>query len=89
MEGFPRDLEHLELINIDPFACGNIFNHFHLSGRKKINIYIHCYMKDANSRNHILCHSVDMEENLKELETGVFHLLLLVHKFPVQQKVYF
>ncbi|KAF5792386.1 putative CST complex subunit CTC1 protein [Helianthus annuus] len=88
MEGFPRNLEHLELLNNDPFACGNIFNHFHFPRRKNINIniYIHCYMKDAKSRNHILRPSVDMEENLTELESGLFHLLLLVHKFPVQQK---
>ncbi|KAI3726703.1 hypothetical protein L1987_66503 [Smallanthus sonchifolius] len=86
MEGFPRHLEHLELLNNEPFACGNIFNHFHLSGRKKINIYVHCCMKDAKSRNHILCPSINMEENLKELESGLFHLLLLVHKFPAQQK---
>lgn len=89
MEGFPRHLEHAELLNNAPFTCGNIFNHFHLAARKKIKIYVHCYIKDSKSRNHILCPSVDMEVNLKELEGGVFHMLLLVHKFPVQQKVCF
>ncbi|KAL8230888.1 hypothetical protein R6Q57_000666 [Mikania cordata] len=87
MVGFPRNLEHLELLNTDPFTCRNIFNHFHLAGRKQINIYVHFYMKDTKSRNHILCPGVDMEENLKELESGLFHLLLLVHKFPIQQKL--
>ncbi|XP_076904587.1 CST complex subunit CTC1-like [Bidens hawaiensis] len=86
IEGFSRDLKHLELLDHEPFTCGNIFNHFRLSERKKINIYINCYMKDAKSINHILHPSVDMEENLKEFESGLFHLILLAHKFPIQQK---
>ncbi|XP_076912628.1 CST complex subunit CTC1-like [Bidens hawaiensis] len=86
MEGFSRDLKHLELLDHESYTYGNIFNHFRLSERKKINIYIHCYMKDAKSRNHILHPSVDMEEDLKEFESGLFHLILLAHKFPIQQK---
>ncbi|KAJ9567422.1 hypothetical protein OSB04_003388 [Centaurea solstitialis] len=86
MEGFPRQLENLEPLNDEPFSCRNIFNHFQLAGRKRITIYILCYMKDTKSRNHILCPSMDREENFKELESGRFHLLWLMHKFPVQQK---
>ncbi|GJS31595.1 hypothetical protein Tco_0492215 [Tanacetum coccineum] len=52
---------------------------------KMFTIYIHCYMKDAKSRNRVLCPGMDMVENFKELENGKFHLLLLVHKFPAQQ----
>nr|XP_043616294.1 CST complex subunit CTC1 [Erigeron canadensis] len=87
MEGFPRQLEHLELLNEEPFSCEHIFNHFHLAGKKRISIYAHFYMKDVKSRNHILCPSMDMKENFKELEHGRFHLLTVVHKFPVQQKL--
>lgn len=87
MEGFPRQLEHSELVNNEPFSCGNIFNHFRSAGRKRITIYVHCYIRDAKLKNHILCPSVDMEEKYKELESGRFHLLSLVHKFPVQQKL--
>lgn len=86
MEGFPQQLENLESLNDEPFSCGNIFNHFQLAGRKRFTIYIYCYMRDAKSRNHILCPSMDREENFKELESGRFHLLWLMHKFPVQQK---
>ncbi|PWA88018.1 conserved telomere maintenance component 1 [Artemisia annua] len=86
MEGFPRELETLESLNNDPFSCENIFNHFRFAGKKRFTIYIHCYMKDAKLRNCILCPGTDMEKNLKELESGRFHLLLLVHKFPAQKK---
>ncbi|GJX12081.1 CST complex subunit CTC1 isoform X1 [Tanacetum coccineum] len=86
MEGFPRQLETLESLSTEPFSFGNIFNHFRFAGKKRFTIYIYCYMKDAKSRNRVLCPGMDMVENLKELENGKFHLLLLVHKFPVQQK---
>ncbi|XP_024970942.1 CST complex subunit CTC1 [Cynara cardunculus var. scolymus] len=86
MEGFPRQLKHLESLEDEPFSCGNIFGHFQLARRKRFTIYIYCYMRDAKSRNHILCPSMDGEDNLKELESGRFHLLWLMHKFPVQQK---
>ncbi|GKA91614.1 hypothetical protein Tco_0813539 [Tanacetum coccineum] len=40
----------------------------------------------AKLRNRILCPGTAMEKSLKELESGRLHLLLLVHKFPAQQK---
>ncbi|XP_071712647.1 CST complex subunit CTC1 [Rutidosis leptorrhynchoides] len=86
MEGYPRQLEQLESLDNEPFSCGNIFNHFNITGTKRISLYVHCYMKDAKLRNRILCPSKDTKENFNELESGRFHLLLLVHKFPLQQK---
>ncbi|GJZ65611.1 hypothetical protein Tco_0622307 [Tanacetum coccineum] len=53
---------------------------------KRCTIYLHCYMKDAKLRNRIVCPGTDTEKSLKELESGRLHLLLLVHKFPAQQK---
>ncbi|KAL7604398.1 hypothetical protein Lser_V15G18881 [Lactuca serriola] len=86
IEGFPRQLQHLQSLNNDPFSCKNIFNHFQSSRRKQFTIYIYCYIRDTKSRNHILCPRMDKEEKYKELESGNFHLLYLMHKFPLQQK---
>ncbi|CAI9281819.1 unnamed protein product [Lactuca saligna] len=85
IEGFPRQIHHLQSLNNDPFSCKNIFNHFQLSRRKQFTIYIYCYIRDTKSRNHILCPRMD-KEKYKELESGNFHLLYLMHKFPLQQK---
>ncbi|KAI3767339.1 hypothetical protein L2E82_17434 [Cichorium intybus] len=88
IEGFPQQLQHLQSLNNDPFSCKNIFNHFQSSRRKQkqFTIYIYCFMRDTKSRNHILCPKTDKEEKYKELENGSFHLLLLLHKFPLQKK---
>ncbi|CAH1429936.1 unnamed protein product [Lactuca virosa] len=86
IEGFPRQLQHLQSLNNDPFSCKNIFNHFQLTRRKQFTIYIYCYIRDTKSRNHILYPRMDKEEKYKEIESGNFHLLYLMHKFPLQQK---
>ncbi|XP_010244105.1 PREDICTED: CST complex subunit CTC1 isoform X2 [Nelumbo nucifera] len=86
-EGLPTQTDSLGLLKGDPFSCNNIFHHVPFTRKiDRLAIYAHFYLKDAN-RVNVPLHTPSMgwSGNLKGLESGMFHLLFITHKFPAMQ----
>ncbi|XP_073294227.1 CST complex subunit CTC1 isoform X1 [Primulina huaijiensis] len=85
IEGKPGKLVRLDLHREQLLSCRSIFDNASLPRRMKLSpcIYLKPSSEDSNLNPwSLLC---DHKRNLQEHESGKFHLLLLTHKFPVQQ----
>ncbi|XP_073142010.1 CST complex subunit CTC1 isoform X2 [Henckelia pumila] len=85
IEGKPEKLVGLDLHPEQSLSCRSIFGNASLTRRMRLSPYL--YLKPGSEDYNLdpwslLC---DDKRNLQEHESGKFHLLLLTHKFPVQQ----
>lgn len=87
MEGIPKKMDHMNLLQNEPFTCRHIFT----SGPsiREINMSLHLSynVADKISIDHPVSDCINMKETFQELESGKFHLLWIKHKFPILQKV--
>lgn len=88
MEGIPPKLVDMK-VDLDstiyqPLSCRSIFSDALSLRKMKTSVYLyHCPDDDSWSRSLFF----DWKENSQELENGKFHLFILTHKYPLQQKV--
>nr|GME09282.1 CST complex subunit CTC1 isoform X2 [Ipomoea batatas] len=86
MEGIPKKMDHMNLLQNEPFTCRHIFT----SGPsiREINMSLHLSynVADKISIDHPVSDCINMKETFQELESGKFHLLWIKHKFPILQK---
>lgn len=87
MEGKPERVDSLGL-HTEPFLCRNIFSSIPLIREMKLANYLFFHLEDTKSRNFPFHVGVKNKENFEELQSGRFHLLLVTHKYPEQQKVW-
>ncbi|OVA10488.1 CST complex subunit CTC1 [Macleaya cordata] len=85
IEGLPAEVGALGLHKHESFSCRGIFHNVPPKGERKPSaIYVHFYLRDATCLNVCLrlpfC--TDGIDKLKGIKDGVFHLLLVAHKFP-------
>ncbi|KAL0360789.1 UNVERIFIED_CONTAM: CST complex subunit CTC1 [Sesamum radiatum] len=83
MEGIPPNMVDLDLTICPPLSCRSIFSNAQPLRTLKISIYLYHWPAD-DSRSHSLF--FDWKGNSQELDSGKFHLLMLTHKYPIQQK---
>ncbi|KAK4390602.1 CST complex subunit CTC1 [Sesamum angolense] len=83
MEGIPPDMVDADSTICPPLSCRSIFSNAQPLRTMKISIYLHHWPTD-DSRSHSLF--FDWKGNSQELDSGKFHLLMLTHKYPIQQK---
>lgn len=79
-----------ELIDLNPtiyqpLSCRSIFSNALPSRKLNIPIYLYHCPSDEDSRSRSLF--FDWKRNSQDLNSGKYHLLWLIHKFPIQQKV--
>ncbi|KAI3465390.1 hypothetical protein Pfo_022053 [Paulownia fortunei] len=84
MEGIPPKLVDLDSTIYQPLSCRSIFSNALPLRRMKTSIYLYHCPTDEDSRSHSLF--FDWKGNSQKLDSGKFHLLMLTHKFPIQQK---
>ncbi|KAL3655225.1 hypothetical protein CASFOL_001011 [Castilleja foliolosa] len=84
MECTPPKLVDLDSTIYQPLSCRNIFSNSLLLRKTKMSVYLFHRKSDEDSGTRSLF--FDWKENSQELESGMFHLLMLTHKFPAQQK---
>ncbi|KAL0325645.1 UNVERIFIED_CONTAM: CST complex subunit CTC1 [Sesamum radiatum] len=83
MEGITPDMVDADSTMCPPLSCRRIFSNAQPLRTMKISIYLHHWPTD-DSRSHSLF--FDWKGNSQELDSGKFHLLMLTHKYPIQQK---
>ncbi|XP_024952233.2 CST complex subunit CTC1 isoform X2 [Citrus sinensis] len=86
MEGLPEVADRLWLPKNVSFSCKAIFNCAPLSRKRNLSTFVYFHM--CNSPNNYLpfypC--AGWTNDFKELESGMFHLIQVTHKFPLLQK---
>ncbi|KAF6143514.1 hypothetical protein GIB67_029683 [Kingdonia uniflora] len=89
MEGVPAKVDSLVRRNSEPFSCKEIFCHIRpMTEIKPSAIFVHFFMKDASCLNASLhLPYMNSGDGLKGIQDGLFHILLITHKFPVIQNV--
>ncbi|KZV28878.1 hypothetical protein F511_13673 [Dorcoceras hygrometricum] len=86
-EGKPEMLVQFDLQPEQSLSCRSIFGNDSLTRRMKLSPYL--YRKPSSDDSKVDPWSLlyDQKRNLQEqdYESGKFHMLLLTHKFPIQQ----
>ncbi|KAI8549836.1 hypothetical protein RHMOL_Rhmol06G0056300 [Rhododendron molle] len=86
MEGKGERVDCLGLHLNDSFLCRNIFSSIRFVREMKLAIYLLYHLGDSKSRNFPFHAGIKNKANFEELQSGRFHLLLVTHKYPVEQK---
>lgn len=84
-EGISPKLVDLDSTIYQPLSCRSIFSNALPLRRLKTSIYLYHCPSDEDSRSCALF--FDWKGNPQEFDIGKYHLLMLTHKFPIQQKV--
>ena len=84
LEGRPEMRGQTWMLEDDLFSCTSIFRSVELERQMKLVIYVHFAWSDVICRDFPIHHSLSCSAHP---EPGIFHLLHLVHKFPVQPQV--
>lgn len=85
LEGLPAEVGDVGSHKSRTFSCRDIFNHDPVEREiKSLAIYVHFYMRDATCLNVSLClpFNTGSTDNHKRIQDGVFHLVMVKHKFP-------
>lgn len=88
IEGMPQSVGCIGLLDNDLFSCRTIFHFIPLARKMNLTVYVYFRLRNSMCRNLPIYPCTGPGEDLKRLESGMFHLLLVTHKFPVLQKVY-
>ncbi|KAH6776509.1 hypothetical protein C2S52_014070 [Perilla frutescens var. hirtella] len=83
MEGTCPELVELNSIIYQPLSCRHIFTNALPLRKLKTSIYLHHCPSDEDFRHHSL---FDWKGISQDFDSGKYHLLWLIHKFPIQQK---
>ncbi|XP_052202596.1 CST complex subunit CTC1 isoform X2 [Diospyros lotus] len=86
MEGMREHLAGSELSQNESLSCRAIFANSPVMREGKLALYLLYNFRDRYSRNCTFHPCIKNNGNFKELQSGRFHLLLVTHKYPVQQK---
>ncbi|XP_042018018.1 CST complex subunit CTC1-like isoform X2 [Salvia splendens] len=84
MESTCPELIDLNPTTYQPLSCRSIFSNALPSRKLNIPIYLYHCPSDEDSRSRSLF--FDWKRNSQDLNSGKYHLLWLIHKFPIQQK---
>ena len=88
IEGMPGLLNNLGLID-KPFSCRSIFNFVPSARAVNLAVYVQFHLQNVACRNLSCYPRVELGEDLERLESGIYHLLRVTHKFPLLRKVCF
>ncbi|XP_057793965.1 CST complex subunit CTC1 isoform X2 [Salvia miltiorrhiza] len=84
MEGTCPELVDLNPTIYQPLSCRSIFSNSFPSRKLNISIYLYHCPSDEDSRSRSLF--FDWKGNSQDLNSGRYHLLWIIHKFPIQRK---
>ncbi|KAK9270379.1 hypothetical protein L1049_025958 [Liquidambar formosana] len=84
MDGIPEQGDHSGLL--ESFSCRSIFRSFPSAKETNLAIYVYFHLRNATCRNLLFHPRLDWKDDLKELYSGTFHLLLITHRLPLLQK---
>lgn len=87
MEDITMKLGHVDLLKNEPFTCRSIFDNAPLVREMNMPLLFYYNLRDLIPVNHHLATCVDSKVDFRKVGRGKYHLLLLMHKFPVLQKV--
>ncbi|KAI3933792.1 hypothetical protein MKW92_038034 [Papaver armeniacum] len=85
LEGLPAEVDDLGFSKSKPFSWRDIFHHVQVEREiKPAAIYLHFCMTDTTCLNETLNHpfKTGSFDNHMEIQNGLFHLVLVTHKFP-------
>lgn len=86
IEGALKGMGTSELHRYGPISCRSIFDGVPSVKDTNFTIYIHFHLKKATCKNLPFYPFFHQKENTDELESGLFHLLQITHKYPLVQK---
>ncbi|XP_051123646.1 CST complex subunit CTC1 isoform X2 [Andrographis paniculata] len=84
MEGIPPKLAALDSSIYPLLSCQSIFSKSLPSRRTETSIYLYQRLSDEDTRSCSIF--FDWKRICQGLDSGKFHLLMLMHKYPVQRK---
>ncbi|XP_016580225.1 CST complex subunit CTC1 isoform X4 [Capsicum annuum] len=86
MEDIPMKLDHVDLLQNEPFECRSIFEN--ASPVREMNMPLHFFynLRDIIPIDHHFTTCIDSQVDFRKVGRGKYHLLQLMHKFPILQK---
>ncbi|XP_060958065.1 CST complex subunit CTC1 isoform X3 [Cannabis sativa] len=84
LEGMPQLMDYLGLIG-KPFSCKSVFNFISLARAVNLAVHVQFHLRSAACRNLVFYPRTELGEDMG-LESGIYHLLHVTHKFPVLGK---
>ncbi|GAV69022.1 hypothetical protein CFOL_v3_12523, partial [Cephalotus follicularis] len=83
----PHDLvDHLGLFDKESLSCRSIFHSVPPARELNLALYIHFSLRSPAGKNICFYPCMNWKDDLKEVESGRFHLIQVAHKFPAVQK---
>ncbi|KAJ8531950.1 hypothetical protein K7X08_011873 [Anisodus acutangulus] len=86
VEDIPMKLDHVNLIQNEPFTCRSIFENAPFVREMNMPLHLYYNMRDVIPLNHHFTTCVDSQVDFRKVGRGKYHLLQLIHKFPILQK---
>ncbi|MCD9643433.1 hypothetical protein HAX54_030900 [Datura stramonium] len=86
MEDIPMKLDHVDLLQNEPFTCRSIFENAPLVREMNVPLHFYYNLRDLIPVSHPFTTCVDSQVEFRKIGQGKYHLLQLMHKFPVLQK---
>ncbi|XP_060190180.1 CST complex subunit CTC1 isoform X2 [Lycium barbarum] len=86
MEDIPMKLDHVDLLQNEPFACRSIFENAPFVREMNMPLHLYYNMRDLTPVNPHFTTCVNSQVDFRKVGQGKYHLLQLMHKFPILQK---
>lgn len=86
MEDIPMKLGHVDLLQNEPFTCRSIFVNAPLVREMNMPLLLYYNLRNLNPVHHFTT-SAHSQVDFPKVGRGKYHLLQLMHKFPILQKV--
>ncbi|KAJ8532417.1 hypothetical protein K7X08_012340 [Anisodus acutangulus] len=87
MEDISMKLDHVDLLQNEPFTCRRIFENAPFVREMNMPLHLYYNMRDLIPVNHHFTTCLDSQVDFRKVGRGKYHLLQLMHKFPIMQKV--
>ncbi|KAJ6404838.1 hypothetical protein OIU84_012918 [Salix udensis] len=87
MEGMPKVMDRLGLLNNESLSCSHIFHYVPRAIEMNLAIYSYFHLSSVTCKNLCFYPSVPFNEDLQELQSGIFHLIWISHKYPLLQQL--
>ncbi|KAF9687595.1 hypothetical protein SADUNF_Sadunf02G0109700 [Salix dunnii] len=87
MEGMPKVVDRLGLLNNESLSCSHIFHYVPRSTEMNLAMYSYFHLSCVTCKNLCFYPSVPFNEDLQELQSGRFHLIWISHKYPLLQQL--
>ncbi|XP_027774178.1 CST complex subunit CTC1-like isoform X5 [Solanum pennellii] len=85
MEDIPMKLGHVDLLQNEPFTCRSIFVNAPLVREMNMPLLLYYNLRNLNPVHHFTT-SAHSQVDFPKVGRGKYHLLQLMHKFPILQK---